>query len=374
MPADVEPVPSGEPPAPPAAPTLAGDLVGLLDRLAQTIVDVLGFGVAAINLVRPDGMVEVVSVAGDEAARDALLGTTEGAGRWDRMLAVSESWGALHFVDHRNEAATADLLSWVPEMAVSTAEDAWHPEDALFAPLVGTDGTRIGVLSVDLPQGGRRPSATTCRALEAFAVSAALAVEHATLRARAERSEERYRVLATHDQLTGIANRSSIIDDLSGSSRRRQRDQGLQALAFLDLDDFKQVNDLHSHSAGDHVLRTVAHRLQSRLRVGDQVARWGGDEFLVLLRDLADERDALGVLERLSAAVAEPIAYEGRELRLTVSVGVAMLEPGEVLDLEDLVRRADAAMYRVKRDGRNAIVVDDDRTHLDGDRPVRSSE
>lgn len=345
-------------PGPTSAPTVGEDLVGLLDRLAQTIVDSLGFGLALVNLVRPDGMLEVVSVAGDEGARIALLGAAEGSERWDKLLELSEPWGELRFVDHRNEEATADVFSWVPEMEIGTGDDAWHPEDALFAPLVATDGSRIGVLSVDLPQGGRRPSPTTCRALEAFAMATALAIEHATLRARAEASEARYRQLATQDQLTGIANRSSLIDDLDlevGAGRgRRGR---LRALAFLDLDGFKEINDRHSHSAGDHVLRVVAGRLQSRLRPGDQVARWGGDEFLVLLRDLESERDAVLVVERLAASVAEPIPYGGHELRLTASVGVALLDPGEELDLDDLVRRADAAMYRVKRAGRNAVLL-----------------
>lgn len=329
----------------------------MLDRLARTIVEALGFGVAVINLARPDGVLEAVSVVGDEGARAALLGTTEDATRWDRMLEVSEPWGDLCFIDHRNEAATADIFSWVPEMAAPADPDAWHPEDALFAPLVATDGSRLGVLSVDLPPNGRRPTATTCRALEAFAISAALAIEHATLRERAQASEARYKVLARQDQLTGIANRSSLIDDLDLSSRRRQQDQRLGALAFLDLDGFKQINDRYSHSAGDHVLRTVAHRLHSRLRPGDQVARWGGDEFLVLLCDLDSERDALSVIGRLATAVSEPIVYAGHALRLTASVGVALLDPAEELDLDEMVRRADAAMYRVKRAGRDAIGV-----------------
>ncbi|HEY0237922.1 MAG TPA: diguanylate cyclase [Friedmanniella sp.] len=346
-----------QPTVPWPAPTLSGDLVGMLDRLAQTIVDALDFGVAVVNLANPDGLLEVVSVAGDEGARAALLGSTEVATRWDQMLEVSEAWGSLRFIDHRNAAATADIFSWVPDVEAGTVEDAWHPEDALFAPLVATDGSRLGVLSVDLPHDGRRPSPTTCRALEAFAVSAALAIEHATLRERAEASEARYKALATHDQLTGIANRSSIIHDIDLSSGRPERHQRMMALAFLDLDGFKQINDLHSHAAGDHVLRTVAERLASRLRPGDQVARWGGDEFLVLLRNLDSERDALHVLERLAAAVAEPILYAGEPLQLTASVGVALLEPNEESNLDDLVRSADAAMYRVKRAGRNAVSV-----------------
>jgi diguanylate cyclase (GGDEF)-like protein len=346
----------GAPGAPVLAPTLSGNLVGMLDRLAQTIVDALGFGVAVVNLARPDGALEVVSVAGDEAARAALLGTADSAARWDQMLAASEPWGALRFIDHRNEAATEEIFSWVPEMEVAAGEDAWHPEDALFAPLIATDGARLGVLSVDLPRDGVRPAATTCRALEAFAISAALAIEHATLRGRAEASEARYKALATQDQLTGIANRSGIIADLDRTTHTREGQRPM-ALAFLDLDGFKQINDRYSHTAGDHVLQTVASRLRDQLRTDDRVARWGGDEFLVLLQDIDDERDARKVLQRLSAAVAEPIPYAGRQLQVTASVGVAFLDPNAEPNLEDLVRRADEAMYQVKRAGRGAVLV-----------------
>ena len=359
MPKASEPVdrPRTEPTTPGPAPTLSGNLVGMLDRLAQTIVDALGFGVAVVNLARSDGSLEVVSVAGDEQARAALLGTADSAAIWDRMLQASEPWGALRFIDHRNEAATEDILSWIPQIESATAEDAWHPEDALFAPLVAADGSRLGVLSVDLPHDGRLPGAITCRALEAFAISAALAIEHATLRERAEASEARYKALAAQDQLTGIANRSSMIADIDLATRNRRQDRRLLALGFFDLDGFKQINDRHSHAAGDQVLQTVATRLRRQLRPGDRVARWGGDEFVVLLRDLDGEGEVLHVLERLRAAVAEPIPYAGHQLQVTASVGVALLDAGEEADFDDLVRRADAAMYQVKRAGRNAIAV-----------------
>ena len=122
------------------------------------------------------------------------------------------------------------------------------------------------------------------------------------------------------------------------------------ALAFLDLDGFKRINDRYSHTAGDLVLQTVAIRLRSQLRPGDRVARWGGDEFLMLLQNLDSERDARQVLKRLSAAVAEPIPYAGHQLHVTASVGVAVVDPREEPNIDDLVRRADAAMYVVKRE------------------------
>jgi len=331
----------------------------MLDLLAGTIVDALGFGVACINIARPDGTLQVVSVAGDEGARAALLGTTDSAETWDRLLAASEPWGRLRFADHHNQETYLDSLNWVPDLEPIEAPDAWHPEDALFAPLTASDGTRIGVLSVDLPHDGRIPDQGTRRALEAFAVSAALAIEHATLRARAEASEQNYRRLARYDQLTGVGNRSVLVERVEHLATARPEQRTLLALVFVDLDGFKDVNDDYSHVAGDHVLQGVAHRIEAVVRAHDTVVRWGGDEFLVLLEDLADEADGLAVAERISSAVAEPMWYDAHELTVTASLGGAFTSPEDPVDVDGMVRRADAAMYRVKRETRNGCAVFD---------------
>lgn len=345
------------------APELAPQLVGLLDRLAQTVVDGLGFGVAVVNLVRSDGSVHVVSVAGDEQAKSALIGTGGSAEIWNALLTGAESWGSLRFIDHRSDTVTTEVQSWVPDIEISLEEDAWHPEDVLLAPLVAEDGSLLGVMSVDLPANGRRPAPGICRALEAFAIAAAFAVEHTTLRERAEASESLYKELASHDQLTGVANRSALVQEIERAVHARRGDGDLLALVFVDLDGFKRVNDRHSHAAGDHVLQTVARRLRSQLRSRDHVARWGGDEFLVLLDHLPSEQVCLEIVQRLRAAVAEPIRYDEVDFVVTASVGVALLprEHGTDVDglvrVDELVRRADAAMYEVKHTGRDAVAV-----------------
>jgi diguanylate cyclase (GGDEF)-like protein len=235
-------------------------------------------------------------------------------------------------------------------------EDAWHPEDALYAPLTASDGSRLGTLSVDLPADGRRPSSSTCRALEAFAVSAALAIEHAELRVRAETSERRFRDLASHDGLTEVGNRELLLERLHHALTRRAEDR-LLAVVFIDLDRFKAVNDHCSHDAGDHVLKTVAARIQELVRPHDTVVRWGGDEFLVLLDDVESEPAALAVAQRITAAVAEPMLRLGQDVSVTASVGVAMRQPGEQIGVDRFIARADAAMYDVKRDGGNACAL-----------------
>jgi diguanylate cyclase (GGDEF)-like protein len=328
----------------------------MLDLLCETIVVALGFGVAVINLVRPDGSLEVVSVAGDDDARALLLGTSDSGDTWDRLLELSEPWGELRFVDHKNTAADG-LLSWFPDIVPIDADDAWHPDDALFAPLTAADGKRIGVLSVDVPAGGRRPGPVTCRALEAFTVATALAIENSTLRARAEASEQRYRYLSTHDQLTGVGNRSILFDRLQHAVTGRPGSRSLTAVIFVDLDGFKAINDTHSHLAGDHLLLTVAHRIESVVRPHDTVVRWGGDEFLILLEQLEDRTAALAVAQRISSAIAEPIGYYRDEFHITASMGVAFHNDSDDIDADELVNRADAAMYRVKRGGRNDWAV-----------------
>lgn len=348
--------------------TAGGGLVVMLDLLAETIVQALGFGVACINIARPDGALEVVAVAGDDRAREALLGAVRGAETWDRLLSVSEPWGRLRFADHRNDAANVEMLSWVPDTAPIDAEDAWHPEDALYAPLTASDGSRLGTLSVDLPRDGRRPNSTTCQALEAFAISAALAIEHAALRARAEESERSYRHMAAHDPLTGVGNRSLLLQRLEHALTRRPGNDALIAVVFVDLDKFKPINDRHSHEAGDHVLKVVAGRIQALVRPHDTLVRWGGDEFLILLDHLEHESAAVAVAQRVTWAVAEPLRRYGEDLSVTASVGVAITHAGARIGFDELLTRADTAMYAAKRAGGNTCAVFPLLQHEDGAR------
>ncbi len=345
-----------------AGPSISEDLTGMLDLLAETIVAALGFGIAVVNIVRPDGMLEVVSVEGDQEARAILLGTVGSVETWERQLLVSEPWGRLRFADHANAANDTTLLSWVPDIEAVDDPDAWHPEDALFAPLTSSDGSLLGILSVDVPHDGRRPGPSTCRALEAFAVSTALAIEHATLRSRAEASERLYRDLSVRDPLTGLGNRALMRDRLT-EALATPATGSLLGLAFVDLDGFKEINDRHSHAAGDAVLTAVADRVRRVVRPEDTVVRWGGDEFLVLLQHLPDEQAGAELGARLAAVVAEPVWFQGRDLRVTASVGLAFRVPGACVGADELVRRADQAMYGVKVTGRDGFAVSGAELH-----------
>ncbi|MCU1603060.1 MAG: domain S-box protein [Frankiales bacterium] len=170
------------------------DLAETLQLVSDTIVESLGFEVAVINLVDGDDTaLVVVAVSGPEEVRELLLGRRQGNDGWDQLLAASEPWGRLRFLDHATApTAPTDILTWVPDMPISDHPDAWHPEDALFAPLQSADGRHLGMLSVDVPRDGKRPGPATRHALEAFAVTAALAIEHATLATESRRGVERF--------------------------------------------------------------------------------------------------------------------------------------------------------------------------------------
>ena len=160
--------------------------------------------------------------------------------------------------------------------------------------------------------------------------------------------------LAGHDSLTGVANRASFRDRLASALAIGERNLGV---AFCDLDRFKPVNDTHGHQAGDEVLVEVADRLRRTLRVGDELARIGGDEFTVLLRNVPDAVTARHVADRLLAAVQDPFPVPGGEVTIGLSVGVALAHRGATAD--GLLATADAALYACKRAGGGRCAVID---------------
>jgi diguanylate cyclase (GGDEF)-like protein/PAS domain S-box-containing protein len=162
----------------------------------------------------------------------------------------------------------------------------------------------------------------------------------------------RHRVL--HDSLTGLPNRLSFVDSLQDALRRGTASGSPVGVLFLDLDHFKLINDSIGHHAGDDLLREVAPRLRAHLRPGDVVARFGGDEFGILVDRLADEEEALAIADRVAGAFAEPYSMGGADHFVSASIGVAVARPvgREPVDAEMLIRDADAAMYRAKERGR----------------------
>ena len=169
----------------------------------------------------------------------------------------------------------------------------------------------------------------------------------------------RHRVL--HDSLTGLPNRLSFVDALGDALKRATVSGSPIGILFLDLDHFKLINDSLGHHAGDALLGLVAPRLRAHLRPGDVVARFGGDEFGVLIDRLADEEEAIAIADRVAAAFTQPFALEGVEHFVSASIGIAIAHPSKqpTASAELLIRDADAAMYRAKESGRSRCVLFD---------------
>ena len=454
------------------------DLDATLQAVVDAVVEAVGFGVAAVNYVRADGMFEIVAVAGSEDAREALLGRVTPPDNYVEEFARADHWGALRFVPHDRLSDQVD--GWVPDVAARDVPDAWHPLDALFAPLHAISGDMVGVLSVDLPTDGRRPGPVQRELLEMFAAQAGvtignvrlaeeLRVEHERLQASEESlrlafegagigmamitlaSEDAGRFLrvneamarmtghpveqlatmrsidlihpgdrqaeaealhaattevqrreqrivtaggatvwvrtttapvragatdvvsgfsqveditarklaeqelvtaARRDPLTGLLNRTALVERLGSAIDRSRRSGRRGAVLFCDLDHFKGVNDAHGHEDGDVVLVAVAQRLGDQVRTVDTTARLGGDEFVVVVEDV-DDVDLRQLIERIARALAEPIVLRGRPLPpLTISIGITTLTPDSP-DVETLLRESDQAMYEAKAAGRN---------------------
>ena len=182
------------------------------------------------------------------------------------------------------------------------------------------------------------------------AVTQFVGVQHDVTETR--RYAEELEHQANHDALTGLANRNLMRDRLDQALVYAQRHGRLVMVAFVDLDDFKLINDSLGHSVGDRLLGIISERLQTCVRKGDTVSRLGGDEFVLILSDQGMDDSQHGMMERVIAAVSEPCEIDGQELRVTCSMGISVY-PHDASDAETLLRMADAAMYRAKDMDRN---------------------
>jgi diguanylate cyclase (GGDEF)-like protein/PAS domain S-box-containing protein len=165
---------------------------------------------------------------------------------------------------------------------------------------------------------------------------------------------ERFEHAAHHDLLTGLPNRAMLMDRLALELTRAKRSGTEVAVMFLDLDDFKRVNDTLGHPVGDDLLREVADRIGRTLRPSDMVARVGGDEFVIVVPDLLNMHQAARVAQRLQDALAQPVAIGSLTVTVGCSVGISV-SPQDGTEVDELLRHADLAMYEIKKEGKNAV-------------------
>jgi diguanylate cyclase (GGDEF)-like protein/PAS domain S-box-containing protein len=182
-------------------------------------------------------------------------------------------------------------------------------------------------------------------------------------------AEQQIAYLAYHDSLTGLPNRALLAEHLELALARARRTSASVALLYLDLDDFKLVNDSLGHQAGDELLCQIAMRLQDRRRQTDLLARQGGDEFLLLLSDVAGDAVAIArtAAEGILDALARPFSIAGTDFHVGASIGVGVF-PRDANDAEELLRHADAAMYQAKARGRNTVAVYSGEAHQSRER------
>jgi diguanylate cyclase (GGDEF)-like protein/PAS domain S-box-containing protein len=166
------------------------------------------------------------------------------------------------------------------------------------------------------------------------------------------RMEQQIKHMGNHDPLTNLPNRNLLLDRLEMALSQAKRSNNLIAVLFLDLDGFKPINDQFGHLAGDHLLQEVARRLQACTREADTVSRFGGDEFVVVLTGMGNEKFVVRIAQKIKNAITKSVDIAGRRVRISSSIGIA-LYPSDSTQPEDLLLTADKAMYEAKRAGKN---------------------
>ncbi len=275
---------------------------------------------------------------------------TTGAALWTADENVLSLQASVNLPDNLERAASSLTLDmdessgqscdWFEDQIRNAA--ALRGDQAEFVSLRGGEGNVVGLLVVFGPddKGG-----TPAGALMQLAHLASLAIE-------SDKVHERLAFHAQHDALTGLPNRLLFQDRLKQAIAAAERDQEKVGVLWLDLDLFKQINDTLGHTAGDELLREVARRLRASVHLADTVARFGGDEFTIVISDATSEAVLEIISTRILKAISRPVTLNGHEVRISGSLGMSMY-PDNGLNADLLMRYADLAMYHAKRSGRN---------------------
>ena len=321
--------------------TMSGDLAATLDpRLVGDRI--------AVHIARAVGADDCALSYWDRATDEVV---TLGYEPPERRSALKPSYHLDEF------PATRRVLTEQQPVVIAVDDPAADPAEVAYLASIGqrtmamiplvAAGRTVGLVEVT----SVRAAAFDDRSVELatmLAGEAAMALENARL-------YEEIRHQALHDGLTGLANRVLFRDRVEHAVARIRRHGGKVAVLFVDLDDFKALNDTHGHARGDEVLAISARRVTDVLRPSDTAARQGGDEFAILIEDVADEADALVVATRVAEALRQPMTIGHAEVRIAASIGVALGGGGETAD--DLLRNADVAMYAAKGSSRGGAEI-----------------
>lgn len=256
---------------------------------------------------------------------------------------------------YANERAQAQFRMDVDAVDVYQADGFYvRPEERteLVSAVWRKGSLRDQEVELQDSSGGRFWALVSCQCID-FSGAACVLTALTNIDER-KRAQQELHHRAFHDELTGLPNRAMFMDALNRTKHRAERRNDVFLLFFVDLDDFKAVNDTHGHRLGDLLLREVALRLRLCLREGDLVARLGGDEFVVLVESDDRKEDAAVIAQKMLAALAPDYVFDDKVLKVTASIGVSRY-PHDGTEIAELLRRADAAMYSAKAGGRNTF-------------------
>lgn len=252
----------------------------------------------------------------------------------------------------------AEVVRWQTDSSLKYAcDDARPPLKEAIDRLLGATATAaamaetaVGILAV--PGQSRLPDSTAdiLQAANEHLVLAAL--ESEILAATAEANLTEMARSSQRDELTGTPNRTMMLDHINYAIAMAQRHSKRVAVFFVDIDGFKLINDTYGHAMGDAVLQRVARQLESSVRASDAVGRHGGDEFLVVLAEVAHRRDVMTIAAKMLSALSKPDTTGSQMPLLSASIGIS-LYPDDGIDAASLISRADSAMYLAKKNGRN---------------------
>jgi diguanylate cyclase (GGDEF)-like protein len=318
------------------------DLNQVLEAILDSCLELFGGQGGSIMFLQGEDELHTVCSSGLSAARGARVGINEGiAGRVATTKEPILIMGVFDWDHYRDD------------------DEAPRPSCAMCVPFL--DGDRlIGVINLNASPG-MSFSEGDLRVMSGFGRQAGKAIARAQSGEFQRRRTDQGNLRVMRDPLTGLPNRVLLLDRVGNALARRRPAGHAVVVLFLDLDDFKRVNDSLGHSAGDQVLIALAERLRSSVRMGDSVAHFGGDEFAILL-EASDAEEATAAAKRILGDLNKPFSLEGRDVRFSASVGIA-LEYASDIGPEEVIRNAVTALHHAKSKGKGQVAVFEQTMH-----------